>query len=336
MKLQQLIILFLFTLYGCAQMPYDEPKINGISFVASPNQVEQQHIAPVLNVNANFAAVMPFGFIRNLEHPEIVYNTERQWFGETMQGSQQYIKKLHENNIGVMLKPQIWIWHGEFTGNLKMKSEEDWRILEISYRNFILDFAKLANETEVAMFCIGTELEQFIVHRPEFWHKLIVEIKEVYVGKLTYAANWDEYKRTPFWKELDYIGVDAYFPVSESKTPTLEESIAGWKPWKKEIEGVAKAHNRKVIFAEYGYRSVDFAGKEPWKSDRDMTEVNLTAQVNLTKVLFDEVWEEDWFAGGFIWKWFMNHEKVGGNENSQFTPQNKPAEAVVREAYTNQ
>ena len=47
-------------------MPYEEPKINGISFVASPNQVEQQHIAPVLNVNANFAAVMPFGFIRNL------------------------------------------------------------------------------------------------------------------------------------------------------------------------------------------------------------------------------------------------------------------------------
>ena len=270
MKQVHLYLFFLIALYGCAQMPMDDPKINGISFVASPSEVDQEHIDPVVQLNSNYASVMPFGFIRTLDHPEILYNTDRQWFGETLPGAQQYIKKLHENNISVMLKPQIWIWRGEFTGDLKMKSEEDWNILESSYRSFILDFAKLAEETDVALFCIGTELEQFIVHRPEYWNGLIKDIKEVYNGELTYAANWDEYKRIPFWTELDYIGVDAYFPVSESKTPNIEEIKIGWQRWKKEIESVAKAHNRKVLFAEFGYRSVDFAGKEPWKSDRSM------------------------------------------------------------------
>ncbi len=74
-----------------------------------------------------------------------------------------------------MLKPQIWIWRGEYTGYLKMTSEEDWKILEDTYRKFILDFAEVAQESKVEIFCIGTELEQFIIHRPEYWSRLISE-----------------------------------------------------------------------------------------------------------------------------------------------------------------
>ena len=297
------------------------------------NESDTASVDRVLNVNANTTAVMPFGFIRNLEEPEIIHNSDRQWFGETAAGATQYIEKLHANNLSVMMKPQIWIWRGEFTGFLKMTTEEDWKVLEDSYCEFIMTYAHLAEALDVAVFCIGTELEQFIVHRPEYWNSLISEIKQVYKGKLTYAANWDEYKRVPFWKELDYIGVDAYFPVSENKTPTVEEARAGWQQWKTEMLGVSSAVNKKVLFTEYGYRSVDFAGKEPWKSDRNMTIVNLEAQANLTQALFEEVYHEPWFAGGYIWKWFINHEKSGGSENNRFTPQNKPAEALIQQHF---
>lgn len=327
-----LIFLGLTFLTSCAQR---ETKINGISFVASRQAVEQKFVDPVLKLNANYASVMPFGFIRDLDYPEIIYNTKRQWFGETTEGAKQYIEMLHKNKIQVMLKPHIWIWHGEFTGLLKMNSEEDWRILEDSYRNFILDFAKLAQETECKLFCIGTELELFIVNRTEYWHNLIDEIKAVYMGKLTYAANWDEYKRVPFWNDLDYIGVDAYFPVSESETPTIEESRLGWKPWKDEMQTLSNSTNKKILFTEFGYRSVSFTGKEPWKSDRSINTVNLEAQSNATKALFDEIWNEDWFAGGYLWKWYLNHNEAGGVENSRFTPQNKPAEGIIREYYKN-
>ncbi len=318
-----------------ASLPLSKTKINGVSFVASRTVVSQKHINPVLSVHANYAAVMPFGFIRDLTNPEINFNSSRQWYGETRAGAGQYIDSLHKNGIKIMLKPQVWIWDGKFTGYLKMTSEEDWLKLEQSYRNFIIEYAELAAEKEVELFCIGTELEQFIVHRPAFWKAVIKEIRAIYTGKLTYAANWDEYKRVPFWESLDYIGVDAYFPVALSKTPTIDEASKGWKRWCEDLEAFSEVKQKQILFTEYGYRSVDFAGKEPWRSDREMNNVNLEAQNSTMQALFDSVWEKEWFAGGFLWKWFINHEEVGGTNNSQFTPQNKPVEQIIRKHYKN-
>lgn len=330
MKILTGFFILTILLQGCHAQ---QEKINGVSFVANRNPVDSTHVQPLLDIHANYAAVMPFGFVPEIDKPQIVYNTDRQWYGETREGGRNYVTELHKSDIKVMVKPQIWIRHGEFTGYLKMETEAEWKALESSYRSFIIDYATLAQEEEVAIFCIGTELEAFVVARPAFWKQLIIDIKKVYNGKLTYAANWDEYKRTPFWQELDFIGIDAYFPVCEEQTPTEACVIQGWQRWKEEISAFAKAENRKVLFTEFGYRSVDFTGKEPWKADRSMTEVNLEGQANATQALFDTVWDEEWMAGGFIWKWFIHHDRSGGKENNQFTPQNKPAEKVLQQHY---
>lgn len=308
-------------------------KINGVSFVAAPERVEQEQVDQLLQVNANHAAVMPFGFIRDINSPEIIHNTDRQWFGETLQGAKQYIELLKQNGVEIMVKPQIWIWRGEFTGTLKMKSEDDWKTLESSYDDFILTYARLAEETKAPIFCIGTELEQFVKNRPEYWKKLIKKIRDVYKGKLTYAANWDEYPRTTFWEDLDFIGIDAYFPLSDARTPSVEQLQKGWQPWKEKIEALSKAKNKPVLFTEFGYRSMDFTAKKPWLVDRNDENVNLEAQVNAKKAIFAEFWTEDWFAGGYVWKWFINHQKSGGNKDNRFTPQNKPAQKVISEVY---
>lgn len=321
------VLLFLVACNGQVE------KINGVSFVAAPDPADSSHVNPVKKVNANYAAVMPFGFIRNLDHPEIVHNTDRQWFGETRAGTKQYIEELRKANISVMIKPQIWVWHGEFTGKIMMNDEANWKALENSYTSFIMEYADLASEVNADIFCIGTELELFIKYRPEYWFNLIKEIRTVYAGKLTYAANWDEFWRTPFWSELDFIGVDAYFPVSEKQTPTFEDCMKGWEKYKTNISKLSKEHDRPILFTEYGYRSVDYAGKQPWVADRNMTAVNLEAQVNTTKALYESFWKEEWFAGGFIWKWFIDYERSGGENNYMFTPQNKPVEKVIATYY---
>ena len=272
------ICFVVFFLQACTSQ---SEKINGVSFVASGKPTEQLHLTAVKNIHANYAAVMPFGFIRDIENPELRFNSERQWYGERKEGVKQYIEMLHKSNIKVMIKPQIWIRRGEFTGYLKMTSEEDWQAFEKSYKEFILLYAGLAAEMEVELYCIGTELEQFIIHRPEFWDELISEVKKVYTGKLTYAANWDEYKRVPFWAQLDFIGVDGYFPISEMQTPTIEDAAKGWLPWKVEMKQVSEWHNKPILFTEYGYRSIHYSGKEPWKSDRTETDHNMQAQTNL-------------------------------------------------------
>lgn len=313
-----------------------QTKINGVSFVAAGIPVTDKHVNPVVQVNANYATVMPFGFVKDLKHPEIIHNTDKQWFGESRVGVKQYANSLEAKGIKIMIKPQIWVLKGEFTGYIKMETEDDWKKLEANYSSFILEYADLSQEINADIFCIGTELEQFVASRPEYWNALILEIKKIYKGKLTYAANWDEFKRTPFWSELDYIGVDAYFPVSDSKTPTVEECLLGWKVHKPIIKEVSDKYKKPILFTEYGYRSVDYAGKEPWKSERSMNIVNLEAQNNTTKALFDTFWEEEWFAGGFIWKWFIEHDTVGGDNDSQFTPQNKPVEMIIKSHFEEQ
>jgi len=322
-----------FLLNACAMTSPKKDKINGVSFVASRDSIDQKHIDPIIDLNANYAAVMPFGFIRDLQHPEVIFNTDRQWFGETEMGAKQYIETLKKGHIKVMMKPQIWVWRGEFTGMIQMKTEEEWQQLENTYSNFILEYAQVAQDTHAELFCIGTELETFVANRPEFWNQLIDDIRTVYKGQLTYAANWNEYTKTPFWSQLDYIGIDAYFPLSDKQTPTVQECKDGWITHKTEIKAYAEKFNKPILFTEFGYRSVDYAAKAPWKDDREMDTVNFEAQLNAAHALFDEFWKEDWFAGGFIWKWFHNHEKAGGENDTQFTPQNKPVEEIVREYY---
>ena len=324
----------LFLLSSCAMTSINPTKINGVSFVASRDSISKKNISPVLKIHANYASVMPFGFIKNLSHPEIEYDSNRQWFGETKDGVKQYVLELKKEGVYIMMKPQIWVWRGEFTGQINMTTEEDWKYLEDSYTKFIMDYAKLAEETDVEIFCIGTELENFIDKRPNYWKKLISQVKKVYHGKLTYAANWNEYHKTPFWSDLDYIGIDGYFPISDLKTPSVEDCKTGLKPWKTEMKAFYSTLNKPVLFTEFGYRSVDFSAKQPWRSDVEMDVVNLSAQTNATQAFFDSFWNEDWIAGGFIWKWFHDNESVGGPNDAWFTPQNKPVESIIKEVYS--
>jgi hypothetical protein len=308
-------------------------KINGLSFVASKDSIRTNDVSTVIDVNANYVALMPFGFIRDLSSPKIFFNTEKQWFGEREQGVIQYAKQLQKRSVKIMIKPQIWVWKGQFTGHISMHSEEQWKVLEDSYTSFILTYAKTAQTLKADILCIGTELEKFVNTRPEYWKFLILKIKKIFKGKLTYAANWDEFKRFPLWDQLDYIGIDAYFPLTDKKLPSVQEFEAGWELHKKEIYTIHKRYNSPILFTEYGYRSVDFTGKEPWNSKRFFGQVNLQAQINGLQAIHNQFWNEEWFLGGFIWKWFQKHNRVGGQNDNRFTPQNKPAENLLRNLY---
>lgn len=323
-------LLFLFLQLSCNSQI---KKINGLSFVASRDKIDTTHTNSVLKVQSNYVALMPFGFIKELSAPKITHNTNRQWFGETKRGLLQYAKEFQTKGVKVMVKPQIWVWKGEFTGNIEMDSEDKWTILEQSYSEFIFTYARAAQEINADILCIGTELEKFVKNRPKYWQKLIREIRKIYKGKLTYAANWDEFKRVPFWGEIDFIGVDAYFPLSDKKSPTVKELEIGWIPHKEEIIEVQKKFSKPILFTEFGYRSVDFNAVKPWESNRVEGSVNLQAQVNGLQAIHNQFWKEDWFAGGFVWKWFHRHDEVGGLKNNRFTPQNKPAEDLIRILY---
>ena len=108
----QLCLIFLFS--SCSMTTIKPLKVNGVSFVAARDSITDIHIKPVVNINANYAAIMPYGFFRDIDNPKIIYNTDRQWFGESKPGAKQYIKALRNQGIKVMMKPHIWIGRGTF------------------------------------------------------------------------------------------------------------------------------------------------------------------------------------------------------------------------------
>ena len=320
------LIFFLFSI-----SIFGQSKINGLSFVASNREIKNEYIKPVLKINANWITLMPFAFQKDISDSKIIYDHIRQWWGERKIGIQKTAEMFHNKNIKIMLKPQIWIPNG-FTGHIKMNSETDWIAFENNYEKFILDYAKVAQTTNCELFCIGTELNFFVVSRPDFWNELIKKIRKIYSGKITYAENWDTFENVPFYSDLDFIGIDAYFPLSNEKTPEIKQLVKAWKPIKSKIEKLSKKFDKKIIFTEFGYQSKDFTAKEPWEHSKKSA-VNLIAQQNSLAVIFASFWKEKWFEGGFLWKWYDNHEQVGGNLDTDYTIQNKPSEQILAKFY---
>ena len=322
---------FFILIFFSINLIYGQTKINGLSFVASNREISEEAITPVIDINANWVTLMPFAFMKNIADTSIIYNNKRQWLGERKEGIAKTALAFHNKKIKIMLKPQIWIPNG-FTGHIKMKSELEWVKLEKNYELFIIDYVKLAQKTNCEIFCIGTELNNFVIERPAFWKKLILKIRKLYSGKITYAENWDTYQNVPFLSDLDYIGIDAYFPLSTEKTPSIASLSKAWIPIKNEIKLLSKKLNKKILFTEFGYQSKNFTAKEPWEHNTK-TEVNLKAQENTLAIILAIFWKEDWFEGGFLWKWYDNHEVIGGINDTDYTIQNKPAEKIVEKFY---
>lgn len=301
--------------------------VRGVSFVGMHHQNERRFVAELDSLGLNWMSQMPFAFQRNGK-PEIRFNSSRQWWGERTEGIAVTAQFAKELNIKTLLKPQIWMG-GEYTGKFKLNSAEEWQSWEQDYRKYILYFAKLADSLQLEAFCIGNELQPSVLQRPAFWTELIDTIRAFYKGELTYASNWDEYTRIPFWDKLDWIGVNAYFPLSIEKTPSVKKMRSSWEKIIPEMRLFSDSLHKPIVFTEIGYKSVDACAYEPWNPAS--TTLNLQAQRNAYFAFLSAFNKEKrWFKGYFLWKWYPDHQKSGGASNTDYTPQRKPAQEVIR------
>jgi len=304
---------------------------NGVSFVAPVRKVDASVFDAVVDANANWVTLMPYSY--NEDGGKVLkWDSEWQWWGERVEGNRICIEMAKSKGLQVMVKPHVWLRHGSYTGDMKMDNEADWVLFEQSFEKYILQHAKASEEAKADAFCIGTEWKNFVAERPEFWEQLIAKVRKEFSGKLTYAGNWDAYRYFPHWDKLDYVGVDAYFPLSDAQNPTVEELKEGWQKSIDQLAEVHKQTGKPIIFTEWGYRSMDYVAKEPWETGKGNT-VNQQAQANAYEAMFQTVGQQEWFKGGFVWKWFGQQEKAGGLKNNQFTPQNKPAQKVLEKYF---
>lgn len=306
-------------------------KVDGLSVVGGRDALDSTDFMHVKATHAGWISLMPYAFARP-DCTALWYDEPRQWQGEKKIGIMQSIHLAKQANLKIMLKPHLWISKGGFTGHYGFEEEQDWKAWEAEYQSYIMQYAQIADSLEVEMLCIGTELDRFVQARPTFWQNLIKEIRNVYQGKVTYAANWDEYPRVPFWAQLDYIGIDAYFPLTETERPTVEKLVKAWEKHIEPIRETTQKYDKPILFTEFGYQNIKGATIHPWEESREAMIDNQEQGIAL-EALFQAFHHQEWFLGGFLWKWFPKHEQAGGADHKGFTPQNKPAEDTIKKWY---
>ncbi len=320
----------------CNSSPFsteDNLIIDGISFVGPPEPFPKDPISPINEVGADWIAVIPFAYSRQ-NIPKVFYNSQWQWWGEKPEGVQETIQLAKAGGLSVMLKPQLYV-PGSWPGGLDYPSDKEWTEWELSYEKYILPFAEMAEKEKVEALCIGTEFKISTSKREAFWRQLIKKIRGIYSGKLIYAANWDEFANVPFWDELDYVGIDAYFPLVDMPTPSVAALVAAWQPWVKKIENFYNQVDKPIVFTEFGYLSVDGCAYNTWELESKINQLNINewAQANAIEALFQVFWKKEYWRGGFLWKWFPNMKGHEGYPDKDYTPQGKIAHQTLQNWY---
>lgn len=326
------LILICFSLVGTVLA--QQQKIKGVTMVAPKHEFTNNPLTEIADHEANWVCLVPFAFMSKGE-TRLSYGAKWQWWGETKEGLRKSVRSAKEAGLNVMLKPQIYI-HGTWIGDIHFKSDDEWQDWEKQYREYIMMMVGIAKEEGVGMICIGTEINHSIKKREQFWRSLISDIRKDYDGLLTYSANWDSYKDVSVWDALDFIGISAYFPLSKTDTPTQRELLRKWRPIITKLELYSEQKEKPILFTEYGYLTVDGCAHRAWELEKKVHELNINekAQANAMDALFMANWNQKYWAGGFLWKWFPNMDGHEGYPEKDYTPQNKLSASVLKRWYS--
>lgn len=328
-------ILLFVAVYLFTETSLKAQKWNGVSLVPEKQLIKTDQVKAISKSEANTVVCIPHAFTTS-GIPSLEWNQSWQWKSETLEGITHTVSLLKTAGYKVVIKPHVLIEGGGNADDLQMHSPDAWQLWWDDYSGYILSYAKLADSVGADMFVIGNNLSSTLIILPDQWLSLIDRVREVYDGPLTYADTWDQFENNPLWSRLDYIGINAYFPCDSSITtdPLIFEACLNEAG--KRIEKLSSALDKKVIFTEFGFRSINRAG---WKQDEFplieqgyYLHVNQLAQVNAFRGFFKAFWNKPWLVGGFLWKWEPNVPDFIAKGNG-YTIQGKPALEVVKAWY---
>ncbi len=250
-------------------------------------------------------ALMPFAYMPEIDKPDLRFGGDR-----TLDDAALLAEAAQARAAGlrVMFKPHLWappFGRGAFPGDIEMDSPESWKRWFSAYTDYALLIATAAEQAGASLFCVGNECTRASLLNPGAWAEVAAAVRRVYRGPLVYGANWnDEVFGFHDWAAFDHIGVNAYFPLSDAASPSVEALIAGWQGPLARLSGLAASTGRSVIFTEAGYEALAGAAARPWGSGTSSADPAL--QSRAYEALMRAVGPQPWFQGIYWWKWFTD------------------------------
>ena len=294
---------------------------NGYASTKATEAINKQN-----ELGSNALSLIPYSYIQNINKPAPFRFSNRAG-SENDESIVHSAYEAKQKGMFTLLKPQIFVGNS-WPGDIEMLNQTDWDSFFDYYYKWIRHYAFLAEIHEMDALCIGVEFTKATLNQSDKWREMIRKTRSLFRGKLTYAANWGaEFENIDFWNELDFIGLNCYYPLSKKDNPTDEELKAKFDTIKTKINAVYSRFKKPIVFTEIGFRSINMPWKNPHAEGDDS--YNQEHQQRCYEVVFSGIENEPW-CGGILWWKFPSYLEYRGTENSAFTPNNKMAEAAVR------
>jgi hypothetical protein len=224
--------------------------------------------------------------------------------------------------LKVILKPTVnvrdgtWRAHINFF-NIDVPCEPKWSEWFASYSQYIIHYARIAQETNCEMLVIGCEMVQAEKRETE-WRNLICEVREFYKGPITYNTDKYQEDQVSWWDAVDIISSSGYYPVED------------WDRQLDRINKVFKKYNKSFLFMEAGCQSKKGSSKMPnnWGI---VGVVDQDEQADYYRVMFEKIDNCNWISGIALWDWPAKlYDKKDVDKDCDYNVFEKKAEKVIK------
>jgi len=304
-------------------------RLDGFNVIAVPDHgfgtpSAAQALVAAKQLGAVAVAIVPFLWQPDTRSPQLVRGNDMP-DGDLRAA----IRDVHRLGLAAVVKPHVWV-PGSWAGAIAPDSATAWGTWFTRYRAEIVRLAQVANEEGADAFAVGTELVK-TTQRPE-WIEIIAAVRTVFPRTLFYVAhNVEEAEAVPFWRDLDLIGVTLYPVLGTAEDAAGRQAVMEMVA--RRLDTLAAREHKPIVVAEIGLRSARDATLKPWESPEERPaepDPQIQAEV-LAEWL--KVLDRPAVSGVLIWR-MLSDPGAGGPADTDFTVQGKPAEAVLRCAWT--
>lgn len=286
-------------------------------------------------LGASWISLTPFGRVADLAPTGVAMSFE-QPFATNRAAITLAVQQAHARGLRVLLVPHLWVESGGWRGEIDPGDDAAWERWAGGYGEFLRAWAKVAEASEVDLLAVGVELRSWLTTtRAPSFVALVRDVRRVYRGLLTYAANWDDAEDSVIWGELDLIGVNAFFPLAEREGADAAELVRGAELVASRMSALATRWQKPIVFTEFGYTTRRDPALRPWEWPDHMTDVvvDQAAQADAYAALLSAVIDAPWLAGAFVWRLYSDPDDLSQEAEWGFSPRGKLAELVLRDAY---
>lgn len=331
-------------------LPYELPELNGaairgvtigpIESALHPGRgygspAFERGLDEAVRLGANWISLTPFGRAWDLKATGVDKTFELP-FAENQRGMLRAVQQAHARGLKVLLVPHLWVESGGWRAEIDPDGAEGWRRFAEGYRAFVLSWARFATRARVDMLAVGVELRSWVTttQAPSFL-PILRDIRAAYAGPLTYAANWDDVEQTVILGELDVIGINAFYPLTDKQNASDAELERGGLTVAEKVKALAELWQKPVVFNEFGYTARTDPALRPWEWPDHMRDVKVDARAQgaAYRGLLRGMLTTAELRGGFVWRLYADPDDLSQEAEWGFSPRGREAELFLRGAY---